>query len=88
MELEIHLQPEWRDCLLNHLSEPYIHTALERAVELLGGMETPDEFVVTCNENQVPALRQAAQSHCPLAVEFIDFAVHRSRLYRSKRNNA
>jgi hypothetical protein len=36
----------------------------------------------------VPVLRQAAKQHCPRAVEFIDFAVHRSRLYRSKRNNA
>lgn len=89
MELEIHLQPEWRECLLNHLStQPHIHTALENAVELLGGIEAPAEFVVTCDEAEVPVLRQAAKQHCPRAVEFIDFAVHRSRLYRSKRNNA
>ncbi|HEY2989646.1 MAG TPA: hypothetical protein VGL11_18135 [Candidatus Binatia bacterium] len=85
MELEIHLQPEWRDCLLSHLSEPAIHTALERAVELLGGIEAPAEFVVTCDEAEVPVLRQAATRHCPRAVEFIDFAVQRSRLYRSTR---
>lgn len=89
MELEIHLQPEWRDCLLNNVSEQSdIHTALEHAVELLGGMETPNEFVVTCDETEVPELRHAAQEYCPPAVEFIDFAVQRSRLYRSSRHSA
>jgi len=87
VELEIHLQPEWRECLLNHLSEqPGIHTALENAVELLGGIETPDEFVVTCDESQVPVLREAAEKHCPRAVNFIDFAVQRSQLYRLNRH--
>jgi hypothetical protein len=86
MEFEIHLQPEWRSRLLDHLPErTTIHSALESAVELLGGVDTPDEFVVTCNETEVPVLRQAAKEHCPRAVEFIDFAVERSRLYRSNR---
>lgn len=89
MELEIHLQPEWRDCLLNNVSEQSdIHTALEHAVELLGGMETPNEFVVTCDETEVPELREAAQAHCPPAVRFIDFAVQRSQLYRGSRHSA
>ncbi len=88
MDLEIHLQPEWRDCLLNHVSEESgIHNALEQAVELLGGIEAPDEFVVTCEEEEVAVLRQAAEAHCPPAVDFIDFAVQRSRLYRSKRQS-
>jgi len=87
MELEIHLQPEWRDCLLNNVSEQSdIHTALEHAVELLGGIESPDEFVVTCEDIEVPVLRQAAEKHCPPAVPFIDFAVQRSKLYRSSRS--
>ena len=86
MALQIHLQPEWRDCLLSTVSKNAgIHAALEKAVELLGGIETPDEFVVTCDEAEVPALRQAAQKHCPSAVPFIDFAVLRSELYRSSR---
>jgi len=89
MGVEIHLQPEWRDCLLNSVSKKAgIHTALEKAVELLGGIETLDEFVVTCDETDVPALRQAAQKHCPPAVQFIDFAVQRSELYRSSRRSA
>lgn len=89
MDLEIRLQPEWRDCLLNHVSEQSgVHTALERAVELLGGIETLDEFVVTCDENEVSVLRHLAQTHCPSAVEFIDFAIQRSRLYRSQRQSA
>jgi len=86
MELEIHLYPEWRDRLLKHFSDPStIHVALENAVELLGVIETPDEFVAACDETEVPALRQAAQKHCPPAVQFIDFAVQRSQLYRSSR---
>jgi hypothetical protein len=86
MKLEIHLQPEWRSRLLNHLPErTTVHAALESAVEILGGVDTPDEFVVTCNETEVPALRQAANEHCTRAVEFIDFAAERSRLYRSNR---
>jgi hypothetical protein len=89
MELEIHLQPEWRDRLLSSVPKKAgIHTALEKAVELLGGIETPDEFVVTCDETEVPELRQAAQAHCPPAVRFIDFAVQRSQLYRGSRHSA
>jgi hypothetical protein len=89
MELEIHLQPEWRDCLLSRVPERAgLHAALEKAVELLGGIESPDEFVVTCDETDVPALRQAAQKHCPPAVQFIDFAVQRSQLYRSSWRSA
>ncbi|HEY3303259.1 MAG TPA: hypothetical protein VGL70_06955 [Candidatus Binatia bacterium] len=89
MDVEIHLQPEWRECLLSRVSKKAgIHTALEKAVELLGGIESPDEFVVTCDETEVPVLRQAAQVHCPPAVQFIDFAVQRSALYRSNRRSA
>jgi hypothetical protein len=89
MDVEIHLQPEWRECLLKRVSKRAgIHSALEKAVELLGGIESPDEFVVTCDEAQVPVLRQAAQQHCPPAVQFIDFAVQRSLLYRTSRRSA
>ncbi|HEX9446068.1 MAG TPA: hypothetical protein VGA73_18255 [Candidatus Binatia bacterium] len=83
MDLEIHLQPEWRAHLLNHVPRKSgVRAALENAVELLGGVEAPDEFVVTCAEAEVPILRRTAETHCPRAVRFIDFAVERSRLYR------
>lgn len=84
MDLEIHLQPEWRNHLLDNVPRKSgVRVALENAVELLGGVETPDEFVVTCAEAEVPILRETAERHCPRAVRFIDFAVERSRLYRS-----
>jgi hypothetical protein len=89
MDVEIHLQPEWRECLLSRVPKRAgIHTALEKAVELLGGIESLDEFVVTCDETEVPSLRHAAEIHCPPAVQFIDFAVQRSALYRSSRRSA
>jgi hypothetical protein len=84
MELEIHLQPEWRDRLLTTVPKKSVmHAALENAIELIGGRDMPDEFVVTCDESELPMLRRAAEQCCPRAVEFIDFAAHRSRLYRS-----
>jgi hypothetical protein len=86
MEVEIHLHPEWRDRLLDHIpGQSGVHAALENAVELIGGSEVPDEFVVTCDETELPVLRKAAEQHCPRAVEFIDFGLQRSRLYRSTR---
>ncbi|MGH7768533.1 MAG: hypothetical protein ACREQP_13850 [Candidatus Binatia bacterium] len=89
MHVQIHLQPEWRECLLSQVPKKAgIHNALEKAVELLGGIESLDEFVVTCDETEVPVLRQAAKEHCPPAVQFIDFAVQRAELYRSSRRSA
>jgi hypothetical protein len=86
MEVEIHLQPEWRERLLMKLpKKSAVHTALENAIELIGGREISDEYVVTCDESQLPVLREAAELHCPRAVDFIDFASHRSQLYRSGR---
>ena len=87
MDVEIHLQPEWRSRLLDFLpGQSKVLTALQNAVELIGGSQAVDEFVVTCDEAELPILRQAAREHCPGAVEFIDFAVQRSRLYRSARS--
>jgi hypothetical protein len=86
MEVEIHLQPEWRERLLMKLpKKSAVHTALENAIELIGGRDISDEYVVTCDESQLPVLREAAKLHCPRAVDFIDFASHRSQLYRSGR---
>lgn len=86
MEVEIHLQPEWRERLLMKVpKKSAAHAALENAIELIGGREASDEFVVTCEESELPVLREAAERHCPRAVEFIDFAAHRSQLYRSGR---
>jgi hypothetical protein len=87
MDVEIHLQPEWRSRLLDFVpGRSKVHAALENAVELIGGSQAIDEFVVTCDETELPVLREAARAHCPLALEFIDFAVQRSRLYRSARS--
>jgi hypothetical protein len=87
MDVEIHLQPEWRSQLLDYVpGKSRVRAALENAVELIGGSQAVDEFVVTCDESELPILREAARAHCPGAVEFIDFAVQRSRLYRSARS--
>jgi LSD1 subclass zinc finger protein len=87
MDVEIHLQPEWRSRLLDYVpGKSRVRAALENAVELIGGSQSVDEFVVTCDESELPILREAAREHCPGAVEFIDFAVQRSRLYRSARS--
>lgn len=84
MDVEVHLRPEWRNRLLTNVPKQSVaHKALENAIELIGGRELSDEFVVTCDEAELPVLRRAAEACCPRAVEFIDFAVHRSRLYRS-----
>ena len=86
MEIEIHLQPEWRQRLLSHVPESSnVHSALKNAIELIGGREALDEFVVTCDESEIPVLRKAAEAYCPGAVGFIDFAAQRSRLYRPGR---
>ncbi|HKA34145.1 MAG TPA: hypothetical protein VKH64_13075 [Candidatus Binatia bacterium] len=87
MDVEVHLQPEWRSRLLDVFpGQSKVHAALENAVELIGGSQALDEFVVTCGESELAVLRQAAREHCPGAVEFIDFALQRSRLYRSTRS--
>ena len=84
MDIEVHLRPEWRNRLLTNVpKQSRAHAALENAIELIGGREVSDEFVVTCDEAELPVLRRAAEECCPRAVEFIDFAAHRSRLYRS-----
>ncbi len=87
MDIEVHLQPEWRSRLLDSVpGRSKVHAALENAVELIGGTQAIDEFVVTCDESELPTLREAARKHCPGAVEFIDFALQRARLYRSTRS--
>jgi len=86
MEVEIHLQPEWRQRLLKKVpKKSVVHAALENAIELIGGREMLDEFVVTCEESDLPVLRKAAEQYCPRAVQFIDFAAYRSQLYSSGR---
>lgn len=87
MEVEVHLQPEWRNRLLDYVpGRSRVHAALENAVELIGGKQVLDEFVVTCDESELPILREAARQRCPGALKFIDFALERSRLYRSARS--
>ncbi|HEV8344724.1 MAG TPA: hypothetical protein VGR30_20385 [Candidatus Binatia bacterium] len=81
MAVVIQLNPEWYDCLLNHISEDSdAYGALQLGTEIPSPRNPfGTQVVVTCNEAEALVVLRTAKEHCPPAAVEIGIAILTSR---------